>query len=346
MLRKTFGNRPTSIKQIAEAVGVHASTVSRALDPQKRHLVADEVVQRIATKAQSLGYRPNHLAAGLRRGRSQLIGILLPDITNMVFAPILAGIAEVLSRDGHAPIVADAGNDASQQIAFVDRFLERRVDGLILATVSRDDALVGHCLERGLPVVLVNRSEAFDRAPSVVSDDVKGMALAVDHLVSIGHQAIAHIAGPPDTSTGQLRRQGFLGAMSRHELKGFVKDAPVYSREAGFDATTALLRLHQSVSAIVAANDLLALGALSAIQRDGRNCPQDISVIGHNDMPLMDVISPPLTTVRIEHREMGRQAAQLMLEAIEDSARKPRHIVLVPELIVRGSTAPFAGPAR
>jgi LacI family transcriptional regulator len=172
------------------------------------------------------------------------------------------------------------------------------------------------------------------------------MALAVDHLVSIGHRAIAHIAGPPDTSTGLLRREGFLDAMSRHELKGFVKDAPAYSREAGFDATTALLRLHQSVSAIVAANDLLALGALSAIQRDGRNCPQDISVIGHNDMPLMDVISPPLTTVRIEHREMGRQAAQLMLEAIEDSARKPRHIVLVPELIVRGSTAPFAGPAR
>jgi LacI family transcriptional regulator len=129
-------------------------------------------------------------------------------------------------------------------------------------------------------------------------------------------------------------------------LKGFVKNAAVYSREAGFDATTALLRLHQSVSAIVAANDLLALGALSAIQRDGRNCPQDISVIGHNDMPLMDFISPPLTTVRIEHREMGRQAAQLMLEAIEDSAREPRHVVLAPELIVRGSTAPFAGPAR
>ncbi|MEH2548947.1 LacI family transcriptional regulator [Bradyrhizobium sp. AZCC 2262] len=342
MLRKTQGNRSPSIKEIAEEIGVHPSTVSRALDPRKRHLVGDEVAQRIISRSQSLGYRPNHLAAGLRRGRTQLIGILLPDITNPVFAPILAGIAEVLSKEGLAPIVADAGNDASQQIAFVDRLLNQRVDGLILATVSRDDALVGHCLERGLPVVLVNRSEASDRVPSVVSDDAKGMALAVDHLVSNGHRAIAHIAGPLDTSTGLLRRDGFVQAMAQHGLTGAIEQAALYSREAGEAAAHALLGSHH-VSAIVAANDLLALGVLIALRQLGQNCPEGISVIGHNDMPLMDVVSPPLTTIRIEHRDMGRNAARLLLDALEQRDTTPRHIVLPPKLVVRGSTAPMVG---
>jgi len=343
-----LGNRQSStLREIADAVGVHPSTVSRALDPKKRHLVADDVAERIASKAQSLGYRPNHLAAGLRRGRSNLIGVLLPDITNTVFAPILGGIAEILSKDGYAPIVADAGNDATQQIAFVDRLLDQRVDGLILATVSRDDALVGHCLERGLPVVLVNRSEALERAPSVVSDDEEGMALAVDHLVAGGHRNIGHIAGPSNTSTGLLRREGFRKAMARHRLQGEIQEASAYTREAGDEATAALLGRFPQVSAIVAANDLLALGALNAARRDGRNCPADISVIGHNDMPLMDMVSPALTTIRIEHREMGRKAAELLLEGISSGAGAPRHIVLTPELVVRNSTAPLAAaPTR
>jgi LacI family transcriptional regulator len=144
----------TTLKQIAAATGVHTSTVSRALDPDKRHLVADDVAERIVQLAQSLGYQPNRVATSLRTGRSQLIGVLLPDIANPVFAPILSGIAEALASEGYAPIVADAGNDSSQQIAFVDNLLNQRVDGLILATVSRDDDVVGHCLDRGLPIRL------------------------------------------------------------------------------------------------------------------------------------------------------------------------------------------------
>ncbi len=343
MSRKTKGNRSPSIKEIADLIGVHPSTVSRALDPRKRHLVGDDVAQRIASRARSMGYRPNQLAAALRRGRSQLVGVLLPDITNTVFAPILAGIAEVLSNVGMAPIVADAGNDASQQIAFVDRLLDQRVDGLILATVSRDDALVGYCLDREMPVVLVNRSEASDRVPSVVSDDAKGMALAVDHLFAKGHRAIAHVAGPLGTSTGLLRRDGFLDAMRRHGLEGIVENAAFYSREAGHDAALDLLR-HHEVSAIVAANDLLALGVLSAMRQLERDCPRDISIVGHNDMPLMDAVSPPLTTVRIEHREMGRQAAQLLLDALDQRYAAARHIVLPPKLVARDSTTVVKKP--
>ncbi|MGL5165069.1 MAG: LacI family DNA-binding transcriptional regulator [Afipia sp.] len=332
---------PTTLKQIAEELGVHPSTVSRALDPQKRHLVGEDVVARVETLARSLGYRPNRVAASLRTGRSRLIGVLLPDIANPVFAPILGGIAETLSAESYSPIVADAGQDASLQIAFVDSLLNQHVDGLILATVFSDDQVVGYCLDRNLPVVLVNRAEFRDRVSSVVSDDEQGMQLAVDHLVSIGHRKIGHVSGPLRVSTGALRRDGYVRAMKRHGLPIHVQEASHYTREAGAEPATALLKNNPGMTAIVAANDLLALGTLDAIRGLGLGCPADISVVGHNDMPLVDLVSPPLTTVRISHREMGRGAAKLLLREIETRSVASEHIVLQPELIVRESTRPF-----
>jgi LacI family transcriptional regulator len=329
---------PATLKQIADATGVHTSTVSRALDPQKRHLVADDVAKRIAKLARSLGYQPNRVATSLRTGRSRLIGVLLPDIANPVFAPILGGIAEALSAEGYSPIVADAGNDPSQQLVFVNNLMNQRVDGLILATVSRDDAVVDHCLDRGLPVVLVNRFEFRDRVSSVVSDDERGMQLAVDHLVAIGHRTIGHLSGPLGTSTGSLRRDGFSRAMALHRLTVHSEEAAHYTREAGAAPATRLLTRIPGISAVVAANDLLALGTFDAIRKLGLRCPEDISVVGHNDMPLVDLISPPLTTVRIEHRDMGRGAAKLLLKEIEMRAVTAEHLILQPKLIVRGST--------
>lgn len=333
-------NRPAAtIKEIAEAAGVHPSTVSRALDPRKRHLVADDVAKRITSQAEALGYQPNRLAANLRLGRSDLIGVLLPDIANPVFAPILGGITEALSSEGYSPIVADAGNAPSQQISFVETLLSQRVDGLILATVSQDDELVGFCIRRGLPVILVNRSEARDRVSSVVSDDDMGMRLAVDHLVGLGHRRIAHVAGPLSTSTGALRRDGFKNAMSRHDLHALVREAAAYTREAGAQTVAHLLDATRDITAVVAANDLIALGVLDALRGRGLHCPDDISLVGHNDMPLMDVVSPPLTTVRIEHREMGRIAAKMLVETLKSGSSGIRHVVLPPALVVRGSTS-------
>jgi LacI family transcriptional regulator len=334
----------TTLKQIAEATGVHTSTVSRALDPQKRHLVADDVAERIAHVAQSLSYQPNRVATSLRTGRSQLVGVLLPDIANPVFAPILSGIAEALATEGYSPIVADAGNDSSQQIAFVDNLLNQRVDGIILATVSRDDDVVGHCLERRLPVVLVNRFEFRDRVSSIVSDDELGMRLAVDHLVSNGHRHIGHVSGPLGTSTGLLRRDGFLRAVARHGLPVHIEEASHFTREAGVAPARALISGTPAITAIVAANDLLALGTFDAMRMLGRRCPEDISVVGHNDMPLVDLISPPLTTIRIGHREMGRGAAKLLLKEIDNRGAAVQHVILQPELIVRASTTPLRTP--
>jgi LacI family transcriptional regulator len=188
-------------------------------------------------------------------------------------------------------------------------------------------------------VILVNRSEARDRVSSVVSDDDLGMRLAVDHLVGLGHRHIAHIAGPLATSTGALRRDGFQRATSSHGLSGAIREATGYSREAGAHAAAQLLEGESRITAIVAANDLLALGVLDALKRRSLHCPADMSLVGHNDMPLMDVVSPPLTTIRIEHKEMGRIAASMLVRAIKCRSAEIRHVVLRPELVVRNSTA-------
>ncbi len=203
-------SRPT-IKDVALRCGVHPSTVSRALSPAMSHLVAPGVAKRIRAAAAALGYQPNVTAAGLRTGRSGLIGVLAPDISDPGFPPILSGVTETLAAEGYATIVVDVGPDRSRQQELVDKLIARGVDGLVLATVTLNDPVVGHCLAASIPVVLVNRTDAGRRLPAVVTDDEAGMRLAVEHLVGLGHISLGHIAGPQDVSTGALRRAGFQG---------------------------------------------------------------------------------------------------------------------------------------
>ncbi|WP_246088669.1 LacI family DNA-binding transcriptional regulator [Phreatobacter stygius] len=331
-----------NLRRLADEVGVHPSTVSRALDPTKRHLVADDVADRITTAARQLGYRPNPVAASLRTRRSTLVGVLVPDITNPVFSPIISGIAEILGAEGYSTIVADAGTEFGPRMALIDELIARRVDGLVLATVSRDDPMLEHCLAEGVHVVLVNRADDSDRASSVVSDDVAGMRVAVEHLYQLGHRVIGHLAGPSTLSTGHLRRVGFEQAMQDHGLAvppAAIVEAASYDRDEGERATARLLQAYPGLTAIAAANDLLALGAYKALAARGLRCPADVSVVGHNDMPLVDMVEPPLTTIRIGPRDMGRDAARLLLERMTGSALPIRRIVLAPDLVFRASTA-------
>lgn len=332
-----------NLKRLADAVGVHPSTVSRALDPAKRHLVAEEVAERIVRAARELGYRPNPVAASLRTRRSRLVGVLVPDITNPVFSPIISGIAAVLGGEGYSTIVADAGPDPGRRLALIDELIARQVDGLVMATVSRDDPSLEHCLAQNVPVVLVNRADDHERASAVVSDDLAGMQLAVAHLAGLGHRAIGHLAGPPHLSTGHLRRLGFELAMVSHRLPvlpGAIVEASAYDREEGERATLELLAAVPGLTAIAASNDLLALGAYKALESLGRRCPDDISIVGHNDMPLVDMVSPALTTVRIGPRDMGREAARLLMEQMRPGGGPVRRVALQPTLVVRASTAP------
>lgn len=340
--RTTKQARPVTLKQVALAADVHPSTVSRALNPKTRYLVAADVAERVLSVAERLGYRRNLLAAGLRTGRSHLVGILVPDIANTVFSPILSGAAERLAAEGFSTVVADVGRESLRQLELARELVTRQVEGLILATVQRDDPVVDFCLAEGIPAVLVNRAEERRRLSAVVSDDALGMQLAVDHVIELGHREIAHLAGPEAISTGHLRRRAFYNALEQHGLRlgdDLHEAAGGYTREEGAEATRRLLDRRPEVTAIVAANDLLALGAYDVARERGLQCPDDISIVGHNDMPMADMVSPPLTTVRISQRALGREAADLLLHRIRGDGIETRNIVLAPTLIVRGSTA-------
>jgi LacI family transcriptional regulator len=333
----------TTIKDVAREVGVHPSTVSRALDPARRGRIGEPVVRRILEAAERLGYHPDTVAASLRSGRSNLVGIIVPDIANPVFSPIISGLESVLSARGYALIVADPQPQRSGDSDIIQRLVARRVDGLVLANVALDDDTVERCVSWQVPVVLVNRAEAEARVPSVVSDDVAGMRLAVAHLLELGHRHILHLAGPQTISTGSLRRRGFVEAMSAAGLAPVdvdIEEAEAFTRTAGHTAALRLLARRPQATAVVAANDLLALGVYEALREMGRRCPEDLSVIGHNDMPLVDLVDPPLSTIRISHREMGEQTGELLLKLIKDVHGEVSHVVTAPLLVVRRSTQP------
>jgi LacI family transcriptional regulator len=341
--------RTVTMKQVAELAGVHVSTVSRALNPSTRSMVIPKVVAQVTKAAKSLGYRIDPVAASLRTGKSKLVGVLVPHIATSVFTPILTGASERLSDHGYSLMVAYVGEDADRQLELVEGLVARRVDGLILATVSREDPLVTFCLAEKLPTVLVNRSEKDARVSAVVSDDVLGMQLAVDHLVTLGHRKIGHLSGPLEHSTGFLRKRGFVQAATSHGIdpaQAPCASAANYTREEGAAATRRLLDSQPTITAIVAANDLLALGAYDVARERGLHCPRDLSIVGHNDMPLVDLVEPSLTTVRISHWEMGRQAADLLLQAIITSDFPTRNVVLPPKLVIRNSTGAPRTPSK
>jgi len=331
--------RGATLQQVADAAGVHRSTASRALNPETARLISPDVVARIAETARRLGYRRDLLAASLRTSRTHLVGMLVPDLANPVFAPIVAGVEAALAEHGYAVLVAHAGSDAIG-LELVEGLVARRAEGLILATAHARDPVIARCVELGLPTVLVNRADPEGRLSAVTPDDREGMRLAVRRLVGLGHRHIGHIAGPQDVSTGSLRAEGFRSAMAEAGMApGPVVEADAYTREAGEDAAERLLSRQRGLTAIAAANDLLALGALRALSARGLSCPDDVSVTGHNDMPLVDMVQPPLTTIRIFHDRIGREGARLLLDRIARPDAPLVQIRTSPELIVRASTA-------
>ncbi len=331
--------RSATLQSIAEAAGVHRSTAARALDPAQAHRISQEVVEKVRAEALRQGYRRDAIAASLRTGRSRLVGVVLPDLANPVFAPILDGVGAALAEQGYSMLVADGGADGARQVMIVEELIARRVDGLLLATARRSDPVLTVCLEAGVPTVLVNRAEDQPRAATVVSDDICGMRFAVEHLAGLGHRKIGHLAGPERLSTGILRRRGFeLAMQAAGRDPSAIAVARAYSRAEGQAATAALLDAAPGLTAIAASNDLLALGAYLELKRRGLSCPGDLSIVGHNDMPLVDMVDPPLTTVRIAHAQMGRAAAQRLLERLADPDAEASVTLMPAELIVRGST--------
>jgi LacI family transcriptional regulator len=292
--------------------------------------------------AQSLGYRANRIARGLKTSRSHTIGVLIPDITNPLFPPILRGIEDRLDDAGYTSLIVNTDNDPDRERSHLDAMRARQVDGFISATARLDRELLAELAAGGTPLVLVNRSLEDGSVPAVTVNDRQGIRLAVEHVVALGHTRIGHVAGPQNLSTGHRRYLGFIEAIRAAGLDApaeYFRFSTSFTEEEGSRVCAELLDLAGELTAIVAANDLLAIGCYDALQARGLGCPADMSVVGFNDMPFVDRLRPPLTSVRVPQREIGKVAADLLLEQLTDGSQSAREILLEPTLSVRGSTA-------
>jgi LacI family transcriptional regulator len=336
------GARPT-LRDVADAAGVHAATASRALNPDTRGLVNAETARRVLRAAETLGYHPNPIARSLKTAKSRTIGVVIPDLTNPLFPPIVRGIEDVLDQAGYSALIANTDSDPAREQAQVASLRSRQVEGLIVATALLDHPLLRGLHREGVKMVLVNRRVDDVEVPSVCPDDAAGVRLAVKHLAGLGHRRILHLAGPRTTSTGLARSRAFQVAVRE---QGLVDDpARVVACDAWSEAEGArVLRtvLDEGIdfTAVVAGNDLIALGCYDVFAERGIDCPGDVSVVGFNDMPFLDKLRPPLTTVAIAHHQIGQEAARMLLESFTETDRPARSVLLSPTLVTRGSTAP------
>jgi LacI family transcriptional regulator len=331
-----------TLRDVAEVAGVHAATASRALNPETRRLVNADTARRVLRAAESLGYQPNPIARSLKTAKSRTVGLVIPDLTNPLFPPIVRGIQDVLGPVGYSAFIVNTDNDPAQEQSQVGSLRSRQVEGLIIATARLEHPLLQELHQQGVRMVLVNRrAEGLD-VPSITPDDAAGVELAVRHLAALGHRRILHLAGPQSTSTGVVRSRAFQSAIRVHGLDSdpsLIVACDYWTEEEGAKALRSVLESGTTFSAVVAGNDLIALGCYDVFFERGVSCPDDVSVVGFNDMPFLDKLRPPLTTIAVPHHQVGVEAARMLLESIEEPDRPPRSVLLPLSLVVRGSTA-------
>ncbi len=332
-----------TLRDVAEAAGVHAATASRALNPATRGLVNADTARRVIKVAEQLSYRPNPIARSLKTAKSGTIGLVVPDLTNPLFPPIVRGIEDVLEPAGYSGLIVNTDNDPTRERAQIESLRSRQVEGLIVATALIHHPLLVDLHRDGVPMVVVNRRVDGMDVPWITADDAAGIALAVRHLAGLGHTRIAHLSGPHTTSTGVIRTRAFRAAV--HDL-GLVEDPDLvttcdhWSEADGARAMRGLLDRGTEFTAVVAGNDLIALGCYDVFAERGIACPDEISVVGFNDMPFLDKLRPPLTSVAVPHHQIGVEAGRMLLEAIAEPNRPARSVLLPLAFAVRGSTAP------
>lgn len=335
-----------TLRDVAEAAGVHAATASRALNPETRRLVNAETARRVLRAAEALGFSPNPIARGLKTSKSGTVGLVLPDITNPLFPPIVRGTEDVLGTAGYSALIVNTDNDDDRERAQIGSLRSRQVEGLIVATARLDHPLLAALHAQKVHMVLVNRRTAALDVPWVTPDDAAGIEQAVRHLAELGHRRVLHLAGPQSTSTGVVRARAFGSAVRDLRLDedpALVAECRRWTEAEGARVLREVLDAGTAFTAVVAGNDLIALGCYDVLRERDLECPRDLSIVGFNDMPLLDKLRPPLTTVAVPQQQIGAEAARMLLESIKEPDRPARSVLLPVSLVVRGSTAPPAG---
>lgn len=334
--------RKVTLRDLANHLGINTSSVSRALNPKTRGMLTPELVAQVEKIADELGYVQNTMAYALKTGRSMNIGVIIPDLMNPIYPPILKGIINVLSQASYTPLIAYSENNITTALDEIKKMKMRQVDGFILACAFREDEAVEYCLANHLPTVTVGRSLDTHKLDQIVIDNEAGIKLAIRHLISLGHKNIAFASGPLGISDGNQRYEAFKKEILATGLaldESLIVVGDEFTEIAGIDLGERLLKQDKPFSAIVAGNDLLALGCICALETAGLNCPADVSVIGFNNMPYLSMFKTPLTTIAIPRMEMGRKAAEVILNRLTNADESLKNITVTTELIERGSTS-------
>lgn len=340
-----------SIKDIAREAKVSHSTVSRALSNSP--LVSVETRARIQGMARDMGYSPDAQARSLVKGRTQTIGVVVTTISDPFVAEVVQGIESTAHGLGYSVILASSNNESERELDAVDMLRSKRVDGLIV-TSSRVGAVYLRHLERiGVPIVLVNnhREEQGSYIFSISVDNQHGGCLATQHLIELGHRRIAFVGGSSDHSPSVGRHKGYREALQAH---GLAHDpalvVPGNGRSDGGErALLRLLNLEDRPSAVFCYNDMTAIGLLRAAREESLEVPQDLAVVGFDDIPFASYVVPPLTTIAQPKVEMGQRAMKMVLDLIQASASgsgQVSNIVVRGQLIVRASSSKEAWPCK
>ena len=325
-----------SIKDIAREAGVSHSTVSRALAGSS--LVRPTTKERICRLAEAMGYSRNTVARSLVRQRTETLGLVVSTVADPYVAEVVRGIEEAAFDHGFGVLLCESGNNREREIAAVKMLREKRVDGIVVSASTVGDFYMPLLDELHIPIVLVNREQGTEYAYSIATDDLDGGRLAVEHILSFGHRRVGIITGPEHSQSSANRLQA-----SRQTIEAC--DIPFDPRlivqgdgriEGGYAGAEVLMSLDPAPTAVFCYNDLTAIGAIRAIKKRGLGVPQDVSVVGFDDIPFAEFIDPPLTTVRQHRYTMGRLATEMILQLL--SGHSPEaNIYLKGALVVRES---------
>jgi len=335
------------LKDVARLAGVSMATVSRVLT--RPELVSPATRERVRDAAEALHYRPSRVARRLRRQapRANLVGLIVPDIQNPFFADLARGVENVAQQGGYMVFLGNSDEEAAKERRYLELMRAESVDGLILLPSSDIEPAVADLARGGIPVVCVDRRLPTASVDTVVADNVRGAYEAVEHLLRLGHRRIGFLQGRAQLSTSQERRQGYRRAL---EAAGIGFDAALVREgdsrpDSGRTLARELLLQAQPPSALLVGNNPMTLGALETIHLLGLRIPDDVAIIGYDDMPWALAVEPQLSAVRQPGYEIGRRATELLLQRIEDPTRSTRMLLLQPELMVRQSCGAGRGMA-
>ncbi|OGB29380.1 MAG: LacI family transcriptional regulator [Burkholderiales bacterium RIFCSPLOWO2_12_FULL_61_40] len=331
----------SSIKDVARRANVSISTVSHVVNATR--FVSESSRKQVETAIRELGYVPSAVARSLKSNSTKTLGMLIPNCTNPYFAEIVRSVEDHCFGAGYTLILCNTDDEPRRQSVYLQVLSEKRIDGLIIISTGNDSELLALVEGLTIPTVLLDRAINHVQCDLVETAHVQGAMMATEHLIALGHKRIACIGGPADLNSSIQRIQGWRNALSKadlsHEAAQLVWHSD-FTSQGGFDAMKRVMQSPVKPTAVFVCNDLMGIGALSAAHEAGIRVPQEMSLVGFDDIELAHFTSPPLTTIVQPKQRMGVLAVDMLLERIQSKRQQAKQVLLQPTLVVRASSGP------